>query len=50
MIMLDGQEGLPLENGDIVEVRKSRLTVPLVQASDRGYFSVLRSKLHWGTR
>jgi len=49
-LMLDGQEGLPLENGDVVEVRKSSLTVPLVRASDRGYFSVLRSKLHWGTR
>jgi NAD+ kinase len=50
VLTLDGQEGMKLHSGDVVEVRKGASTVPLVQAENRSYFAVLRSKLRWGTR
>jgi NAD+ kinase len=50
VLTLDGQEGMKLHNSDVVEVRKGRRCVPLVQSERRGYFDVLRSKLRWGER
>ena len=50
VLTLDGQEGLKLRSGDIVEIRKGAGTVALVQSATRGYFDVLRSKLRWGAR
>lgn len=50
VLTLDGQEGIPLRNDDVVEVRKGRSNVPLVQSGTRHYFDVLRSKLRWGER
>lgn len=47
-LTLDGQEGLPLEEGDRVTVRKSRHTVAFVQSPEKNYFEVLRNKLKWG--
>jgi NAD+ kinase len=47
---LDGQEGYPLHNGDVIEVRKAASTVPLIQSPDRRYFELLRRKLRWGER
>jgi len=46
----DGQVGMPLKGGDVVEVRKSRSQTLLVQSPTKDYFAVLRTKLHWGTR
>jgi NAD+ kinase len=50
VLTLDGQEGLKLRSGDVVEIRKGTSTVALVQSATRGYFDVLRSKLRWGAR
>ncbi len=50
VLTLDGQEGIPLRNDDVVEVCKGRSNVPLVQSGTRHYFDVLRSKLRWGER
>lgn len=46
----DGQVGMPLQGGDVVEVRKSRSSTLLVKSPTKDYFEVLRTKLRWGER
>lgn len=46
----DGQEGVLLNNDDVVEVRDYRAPVSLVKAPSRSYFEILRNKLKWGER
>jgi NAD+ kinase len=48
MFTADGQVGMKLQGGDIVEVRKSRSSTLLVKSPTKSYFEVLRTKLHWG--
>lgn len=50
VLTLDGQEGIPLVNGDIVEIARSAHIVALVRTGQRSFLSVLRDKLHWGER
>ena len=50
VLTVDGQEGLPLQSDDLVEVRKAAMRVPLVHSARRTFFDVLRSKLRWGER
>ena len=49
-ITYDGQSGYPLQNGDVVRVRRAHVPLRLVKASARDYFEVLREKLRWGKR
>lgn len=49
-LTIDGQQGVPLEEGDIVRCRKSDLKVKLFKFPDRTFFQVLRAKLKWGER
>lgn len=49
-LTIDGQQGLPLEEGDIVQCRKSELKVKLFKRPERTFFQVLRAKLKWGER
>lgn len=46
----DGQQGLLLKDGDVVEVSDYGVPVSLVKVPSRGYFEILRSKLKWGER
>jgi len=50
LLTIDGQEGMPLQGGDVVEVREGRFPVSIIRSPDRTYFDVLRSKLAWGAR
>jgi NAD+ kinase len=49
-LTVDGQQGEPLEEGDIVECRKSEFLVKLFKFPERSFFDVLRTKLKWGER
>lgn len=49
-LTIDGQQGLPLEEGDIVQCRKSQFNVKLFRLPQRTFFQVLRNKLKWGER
>ena len=49
-VTYDGQEGYPLQAGDIVRVRRSARNLRLVKSPSRTYFQVLREKLNWGER
>jgi NAD+ kinase len=49
-VTLDGQQGAPLLNEDVVRIRRSPYRIALVRASARTYYDVLRSKLRWGER
>jgi NAD+ kinase len=49
-LTIDGQQGLPLEEGDIVQCRRSQLQVKLFKLPERTFFQVLRTKLKWGER
>jgi NAD+ kinase len=48
-VTYDGQSGYPLQQGDVVRVRRSERTLRLVKAP-RSYFELLREKLKWGER
>jgi NAD+ kinase len=50
VMTLDGQEGLALADGDVIEIAKSPHVVALVRTGGTGFLSVLREKLHWGER
>jgi NAD+ kinase len=49
-LTIDGQSGAPLKAGDrvLVETAKSRLL--LIRNPKMDFFSILRTKLHWGER
>jgi NAD+ kinase len=49
-VTLDGQQSVPLVNGDVVRVRRSANRLLLVRAPARTYYELLRSKLRWGKR
>ncbi len=46
-VVVDGQILSKLEPGDLVEIRKSHLTVQLVAAPQKSYYQTLREKLGW---
>ncbi len=49
-LTVDGQEGMPLLESDVVRCRKSDYQVKLFKLAGRSFFDVLRMKLKWGER
>jgi NAD+ kinase len=49
-LTVDGQEGTPLIESDVVCCRKSDYQVKLFKLAGRSFFDVLRMKLKWGER
>ncbi len=50
LLTIDGQQGVTLAEGDIVQCSKSDLKVKLFNLANRSFFDVLRTKLKWGER
>ncbi len=49
-LTLDGQVGMSLRKGDIVQVKKSPHKTKLLVPCERDYYQILREKLSWGRR
>lgn len=49
MLIIDGQETIPLASGQQVTIRKAPVQFGLVKLPGRNYYQVLRDKLRWGT-
>lgn len=49
-LTVDGQEGIPLTEDDVVQCKKSEFKVKLFKLAGRSFFDVLRTKLKWGER
>ncbi len=49
-ITLDGQVGMPLQAGDVVEAKKAPGYIQLIRSPYKTYFELLRTKLRWGER
>ena len=49
-LTLDGQIGIRLNSGDVIEVMKSDTYVKLIKSPFRDYFTILKTKLMWGER
>lgn len=50
LLTVDGQQGRPLADGDVVVCRLSEFKVKLLKLAERSFFDVLRTKLKWGER
>ena len=49
-LTLDGQVGVELKRGDVIQVRRAQHHSRLVMSKSRDFFEVLRTKLKWGER
>ncbi|MBZ5639442.1 MAG: NAD(+)/NADH kinase [Acidobacteriia bacterium] len=49
-LTLDGQVGVPMRPKDAIAIDRHPSPVLLVRVARRGFFDVLRRKLHWGDR
>ncbi len=48
MLTQDGQEGLNIVPGDVIEIFRASFNVKIVSFKGRSYFDILRKKLGWG--
>ena len=46
-MIVDGQEGVPLNAGDIIKITKLDKKVKLISSTEEKYYNTLRSKLNW---
>jgi NAD+ kinase len=49
-LTVDGQVGIPLQDGDEIICRRAGRCVNLIRVNGNRFFEVLRNKLHWGER
>ena len=49
-VTMDGQTGLPLQEGDELTITRADTPLRLVRSTTRSYFEVLRQKLKWNER
>jgi NAD+ kinase len=49
-LTLDGQVGFPMRQLDAIVVDRHPRSVRLMRVAHRGFFEILRRKLHWGGR
>ena len=47
-LVLDGQDTVPLTEGDAITVRRAPVSFGLVKVAGRSYYQTLRDKLRWG--
>lgn len=47
ILTADGQKTITLGAGDVVTIRRSRYSIPLVHLAGSSFFDTLRHKLHW---
>ena len=47
-VTFDGQTGFPLQQGDLVSVRRAPRPLRIIKSAERTYFDLLREKLKWG--
>jgi NAD+ kinase len=49
-LTLDGQRGVAMEEGDMIEVSRAERDMLMIGSLTRDYYSILRTKLKWGQR
>jgi NAD+ kinase len=47
-LVVDGQDQVAMQDGDLVEVRRAAVEFKLVKVPGKSYFQTLRDKLRWG--
>jgi len=47
-LTLDGQQGIPMQPGDVVKMTRASEKLKLIQPPRKSYFEILRNKLKWG--
>ncbi len=50
VLTADGQVGMPLLAGDVVEILQASSRTRLILSPEKDYFEILRTKLRWGER
>jgi len=48
VLTFDGQYGVPLDTGDVIDIARAPRRVRFVRTSSRTHFDMLREKLKWG--
>jgi len=48
MVIFDGQEGIELRLGDIIEITRSPYDLLILRDPKKSYYQTLREKLRWG--
>ncbi|MCZ6874432.1 MAG: NAD(+)/NADH kinase [bacterium] len=49
LVTLDGQVGMTLRYGDVIEIRRAKKPIKLIRTEEKDhYFQILRTKLKWG--